>query len=128
MELADRHAGGRIVGLEGGHDLTGLPTGPAMWRADGGLSERTRGTDDRLRSPQSRTSSKALEELETIVQRLEQGEVELEESITIYERGELLKKHCERLLKEAEGRVEKIRLGGEGKPEALQPLDDDDPF
>ena len=71
---------------------------------------------------------KALEELETIVQRLEQGEVELEESITIYERGELLKKHCERLLKEAEGRVEKIRLGGDGKPEALQPLDDDDPF
>ncbi len=49
---------------------------------------------------------KALEELESIVQRLEQGKVDLEESIDIYERGEALKSHCERLLKEAEGRVE----------------------
>ncbi|KAB2861848.1 MAG: exodeoxyribonuclease VII small subunit [Bauldia sp.] len=71
---------------------------------------------------------KALEELESIVQRLEQGKVELEESIAIYERGEALKKHCERLLKEAEGRVEKIRLGADGRPEAVQPLDEDDPF
>ena len=41
---------------------------------------------------------KALQELETIVQRLERGNVELEESIAIYERGEALKKHCETLL------------------------------
>lgn len=70
---------------------------------------------------------KALAELESIVQRLEQGKVELEESIAIYERGEELKKHCERLLKEAEGRVEKIRIGSDGKPQGTQPLDEDDP-
>jgi exodeoxyribonuclease VII small subunit len=86
-------------------------------------------TDTEIVPVEELSFEKALAELETIVQRLEQGDVDLEESIAIYERGELLKKHCERLLKEAEGRVEKIRLGGEGKPEAIQPLDgDDDPF
>ena len=71
---------------------------------------------------------KALEELESIVQRLEQGKVDLEESIAIYERGEALKAHCEKLLKEAEGRVEKIRLGADGKPSGTEPLDEDTPF
>lgn len=71
---------------------------------------------------------KALAELESIVQRLEQGKVDLEESIAIYERGEALKSHCERLLKEAEGRVERIRLGVNGKPAGTEPLDDDAPF
>ncbi|HET7718156.1 MAG TPA: exodeoxyribonuclease VII small subunit [Bauldia sp.] len=71
---------------------------------------------------------KALAELESIVQRLEQGKVDLEESIAIYERGEALKSHCERLLKEAEGRVERIRLGGNGKPAGVEPLDSDAPF
>ena len=49
-------------------------------------------------------------------------------SIDSYERGEALKSHCERLLKAAEGRVEKIRLGGDGKPVGTEPLDDDAPF
>jgi exodeoxyribonuclease VII small subunit len=71
---------------------------------------------------------KALEELESIVQRLEQGKVDLEESIRIYERGEALKNHCERLLKEAEGRVERIRLGGNGRPAGVEPLDEEPPF
>ena len=71
---------------------------------------------------------KALEELEKIVARLERGEVPLAESIAIYERGEALKKHCERLLGEAEARVEKIRLGGDGKPRGSEPLDEDVPF
>lgn len=71
---------------------------------------------------------KALEELESIVQRLEQGKVDLEESIAIYERGEALKTHCEKRLKEAEGRVEKIRLGADGKPSGTEPLDEDTPF
>lgn len=70
---------------------------------------------------------KALEELESIVQRLEQGKVDLEESIAIYERGEALKAHCEKRLKEAEGRVEKIRLGADGKPAGSEPLDADKP-
>lgn len=66
----------------------------------------------------------ALAELEQIVDRLERGDVPLAESVSIYERGEALKQHCERLLKEAEMRVEKIRLGGDGHPEGTEPLDE----
>jgi exodeoxyribonuclease VII small subunit len=71
---------------------------------------------------------KALEELEKIVARLERGEVPLAESIAIYERGEELKRHCERLLGEAEARVEKIRIGSDGRPRGTEPLDEDVPF
>jgi len=67
---------------------------------------------------------KALQELEKIVDRLERGEVPLAESIAIYERGEALKKHCESLLKQAEARVQKIRLGPDGQPKGLEPLED----
>jgi exodeoxyribonuclease VII small subunit len=56
----------------------------------------------------------ALRELETIVSRLEQGEVDLEDSISLYERGQALKAHCEAKLKAAEGRLEKIVLGASG--------------
>jgi exodeoxyribonuclease VII small subunit len=65
----------------------------------------------------------ALAELESIVERLEAGKVDLEESITIYERGEKLKKHCEQLLKSAEARIEKITLKGDGTPGGTEPLD-----
>lgn len=66
---------------------------------------------------------KALAELEQIVGRLERGDVPLAESIAIYERGEALKARCAALLKEAEERVEKIRLSPDGKPTAVEPLD-----
>ena len=66
---------------------------------------------------------KALKELETIVGRLERGDVELEESITIYERGEALKEHCDRLLKQAEARVEKLTLGPSGTPTGTEAFD-----
>jgi exodeoxyribonuclease VII small subunit len=66
---------------------------------------------------------KAMEELEAIVDRLEKGQVALEESIAIYARGEALKKHCEALLKSAEQRIEKITLGADGKPNGTEPLD-----
>ncbi|MCO5731077.1 exodeoxyribonuclease VII small subunit [Rhizobium sp. SSA_523] len=66
---------------------------------------------------------KAVAELETIVARLERGDVALDESISIYERGEALKKHCETLLSAAENRIEKIRLDRSGKPQAVEPLD-----
>ena len=65
----------------------------------------------------------ALAELEVLVQRLERGDVPLAESIAAYERGEALKAHCDRLLKAAEDRVEKIRLSREGKPVGIDPLD-----
>jgi exodeoxyribonuclease VII small subunit len=47
--------------------------------------------------------------------------VELEESITIYERGEALKARCDALLKQAEAKVEKITVDSEGKPTGTEP-------
>lgn len=66
---------------------------------------------------------KAVAELESIVARLERGDVALDESIAIYERGEALKKHCEKLLNAAENRIEKIRLDRNGHPQGVEPLD-----
>ncbi|MDQ0319412.1 exodeoxyribonuclease VII small subunit [Pararhizobium capsulatum DSM 1112] len=66
---------------------------------------------------------KAVEELEAIVSALERGDVALDKSIEIYERGEALKKHCEALLGAAENRIEKIRLDRAGKPQGVEPLD-----
>ena len=66
---------------------------------------------------------KALAELEGIVQRLERGDVPLEESVAIYERGEALKRRCEELLRQAEARVEKITLDASGRPTGTEPLD-----
>lgn len=68
---------------------------------------------------------RALKELETIVGRLERGDVELEESIAIYERGEALKGHCDRLLKQAEAKVEKLTFNADGSPRGAVPLDPD---
>lgn len=66
---------------------------------------------------------RAIDELETIVKRLEEGKVPLEESVAIYERGEALKRRCEDLLRQAEARVERITLDGQGKPTGTEPLD-----
>lgn len=56
----------------------------------------------------------ALSELETIVGRLEGGQVDLEESIGIYERGAFLKAHCETKLRDAQAKVDKIVVGPGG--------------
>lgn len=66
---------------------------------------------------------RALKELEVIVGRLERGDVELEESIAIYERGEDLKAHCDQLLKQAEAKVEKLAFDALGSPRGTEPLD-----
>ncbi|MGB8630539.1 MAG: exodeoxyribonuclease VII small subunit [Xanthobacteraceae bacterium] len=66
---------------------------------------------------------RAIDELESIVKRLEEGKVPLEESVAIYERGEVLKRRCEELLRLAEARVEKITLDAAGKPAGTEPLD-----
>jgi exodeoxyribonuclease VII small subunit len=68
---------------------------------------------------------KALRELEQIVGQLEQGDVPLERSIEIYERGNRLKAHCEALLRKAELKVDRITLGADGRPTGVQPLDVD---
>ncbi len=65
----------------------------------------------------------ALAELESIVEKLEKGNVALEESIGLYERGEKLRLRCESLLSDAEMRIEKIALGRDGKPTGTVPLD-----
>jgi exodeoxyribonuclease VII small subunit len=55
----------------------------------------------------------ALAELEQIVRRLEGGQVKLDEAILSYERGALLKQHCERKLNEAQQRVDRIVIGAD---------------
>jgi exodeoxyribonuclease VII small subunit len=69
------------------------------------------------------TFERAIEELESIVKRLEEGKVPLEESVTIYERGEALKRRCEELLRQAEARVDKITTDAGGQPTGTEPLD-----
>lgn len=69
------------------------------------------------------TFEEALKELETLVRRLEEGKVNLEEAISSYERGTALKSHCETQLREARMRVEKIMVGhpdGNGKTEPME--------
>jgi exodeoxyribonuclease VII small subunit len=65
----------------------------------------------------------ALKELEQIVGKLERGDVELEPSIALYERGEALRAHCEQLLRRIEAKVEKITLDAQGQPTGSGPLD-----
>jgi exodeoxyribonuclease VII small subunit len=66
---------------------------------------------------------RAIDELETIVKRLEEGKVPLEESVAIYERGETLKRRCEELLRQAEARVDKITTDANGEVAGTEPLD-----
>jgi len=65
----------------------------------------------------------AIKELETVVGQLERGDVALDESIALYERGAALKARCEAKLKEAEEKVAKITLGEGGAPKGTAPLD-----
>ena len=66
----------------------------------------------------------ALDQLEKIVDRLERGDVPLDESIKIYEQGEALKKHCATPLQADEDKIEKIRVGADGTAKGSEPLDD----
>lgn len=66
----------------------------------------------------------ALKALEGVVEALEGGQVSLERSLDLYERGERLRKHCEDRLKAAELRVEKIVTGADGKAAGTRPLDE----
>ncbi|MXP25090.1 exodeoxyribonuclease VII small subunit [Altererythrobacter indicus] len=65
----------------------------------------------------------ALRALEDVVRRLEGGEVPLDESIDLYERGEKLRKHCQARLDAAQARIEKIVAGPDGKPSGTAPFD-----
>ena len=65
----------------------------------------------------------AMGELERVVSQLESGDVPLEQSITLYERGAALKAHCQKKLSEAEEKVAKITTDGEGNATGTAPLD-----
>lgn len=65
----------------------------------------------------------ALKELESIVARLESGDASLDESITLYTKGDALRAQCEARLKDAQARIEKISLGPDGRPSGIEPFD-----
>jgi len=64
--------------------------------------------------PETLSFEEAMKELETIVCRLEEGKTSLEEAITAYERGAVLRTFCEQKLKDARLRVEQIMVGTDG--------------
>ena len=65
----------------------------------------------------------ALRALEDVVRKLESGEVPLDQSISLYERGEALRKHCQARLDAASARIEKIVTGAGGEAAGTQPFD-----
>ncbi len=67
----------------------------------------------------------AMGELEKLVGQLESGNVPLEESIKLYERGDALKKHCEKKLAEAEEKVAQITKGADGEATEATPVNYD---
>lgn len=68
------------------------------------------------------TFETAMRELETIVRRLEEGRVDLEDAIALYERGDMLRTFCDTKLKEAQMRVEKI-AGTSNEDKVVVPFD-----
>ena len=67
----------------------------------------------------------ALRALEDVVRRLEGGDVPLDESIGLYERGEQLRRHCQARLDAAQARIDKIIQGPDGKASGTVPFDAD---
>jgi exodeoxyribonuclease VII small subunit len=65
----------------------------------------------------------AIRELEQVVTALDRGDVALEDSIKLYERGAALKARCEAKLKEAEEKVAQITLDANGKPTGSTPVE-----
>lgn len=65
----------------------------------------------------------ALRALEDIVRKLESGEVPLDATMDLYERGEKLRKHCQARLDAAQLRIEKIVAGADGQAAGTTPFD-----
>ena len=72
---------------------------------------------------QDMSFEEAMAELERVVGQLESGNVDLEKSIALYERGAALKAHCETKLKAAEEKVAQITLDANGQPEGTTPVE-----
>ncbi|MEO1701187.1 MAG: exodeoxyribonuclease VII small subunit [Pseudomonadota bacterium] len=79
--------------------------------------------EDQSKDPSTLKFEDALTELEAIVDKLERGDVGLDESIKVYERGEALRARCDELLKAAEAKIEKIKLSRDGQASGTEPLD-----
>ena len=73
--------------------------------------------------PKTLSFEDAMRELERVVQQLDSGDVPLDQSIKLYERGAALKERCEALLADAEMKVEKIRTDAAGQAAGTEPLD-----
>lgn len=71
------------------------------------------------------TFEQALVALEEVVQQLESGNVPLDQSITLYERGEALRKHCQARLDAAQERIEKIVTDQSDNASGTAPFDTD---
>ncbi len=65
----------------------------------------------------------AMAELEQVLSQLERGDVALDDSIKLYERGDALKKRCDQKLKEAEEKVAAITADADGNPTGLKPVE-----
>ncbi|MGI9508201.1 MAG: exodeoxyribonuclease VII small subunit [Geminicoccaceae bacterium] len=79
------------------------------------MTDKTTKTDEAIAAM---SFEEALGDLEQIVQDLERGQLDLDAAIKAYERGTLLKSHCDGKLKEAQLRVDKITVGLNGKVES----------
>ncbi len=69
------------------------------------------------------TFEAAMAELDKVVGQLERGDVPLDASIALYERGAILKARCEAKLKEAEEKIAQITLNEAGQPSGTTPVD-----
>ena len=85
------------------------------------MSQNTTTPADDLAAMSFETALRALEE---VVRRLESGDVPLDESISLYERGEALRRHCQSRIDAAQARIEKIVVGADGSPAGTRPLDE----
>lgn len=80
-------------------------------------------SDGEERPVEAMRFEEALKELEGVVTRLEAGDVPLEDSIALYERGAKLKAHCEARLAEAQARIEQITMAENGTPSGTGPFE-----
>ncbi len=76
-----------------------------------------------MKSLEEMSFEEALAELEKLVNELDGGQVPLEKSVALYERGNLLKKHCEKRLRDAELKINEI-TGAEGDSLETSPAND----
>lgn len=81
-------------------------------------------TDTATNTPQTEPSFEdALKALEQVVHKLESGDAPLDESISLYERGQTLRAICQARLDAAQAKIEAIILGSDGKPQGTRPFD-----